>query len=113
LSQVIAKARRRQFYPVKIHEEFTAHFRAPNNSDRESLNDFNHDVESFGYLIGVCWLNEDGSTVFTHDPQESPKEFGARVLKEADLPEDTRSRMITAILKLAADPPDLDATIKN
>ena len=112
MSQVIAKLRKRRFYPVLIDGE-TIHLRALLDSEHKEVEPISQDVESFGYAIGCCLMNEDGTAVFSRNPDEDAKTFGARVLTELDLPDDTRSDISKAILKLQSGPPDLDSAIKN
>jgi hypothetical protein len=83
------------------------------HSERTAVESFRTEDESTGFAIGRCLLNEDGSEVFTQAEAESPKEFGARVLAEMDLPEDTKAELIGKIVRLSNGPPELEAVVKN
>lgn len=112
MSQVIAKLRKRRFYPVDIDGE-KIHLRALLDSEHKEVESFTYETESFGFAIGCCLMNEDGTPVFTRVPDEDAKTFGARVLTELDLPDDTRSELSKAILKLQTGPPTIEALVKN
>lgn len=100
---VVEKLRRRRRYPVEIDGE-TVHVRAVTDSEKRTVMPFRDEEESFGYLIGKCLLNDDGSAVCEQQSDEDAKAFGARVLAELDLPTDTQAQLATTILKLAAGP---------
>ena len=112
MSQVIAKLRKRRFYPIEIDGE-KIHLRALLDSEHREVEPISQEVESFGYAIGCCLMNEDGTAVFTRATEEDATTFGARVLKELDLPDDTRSQLSKAILKLQTGPPEIEALVKN
>ena len=62
---------------------------------------FKDDDASVGLAIAYGLVCDDGSQVFTKLDGEDAKEFGCRVLAEADLPGDTQTELLQAILKLS------------
>lgn len=111
MASVAERLQKRRFYPVPIDGE-TVHVRALVESECTELKPFRNDDESFGYVIGCGLLNDDKSQAFVRLPAEDPKVFGARVLAELDLPNDTRADLVVAILKLAQ-PPSRESLLKN
>ena len=51
--------------------------------------------------------------MFTSHAEETPQQFGWRVLKELDLPDDTKAELIQKIVKLSSGPPELEKIVKN
>jgi hypothetical protein len=109
---VADRIRKRRFYPVEIAGE-KVHIRGMKHSERNTAEAFRDHDESVGFAIGCCLLNDDGSEVFTRAAEESPKDFGGRVLKELDLPDDTKAELIQKIVKLSSGPPELEKIVKN
>jgi hypothetical protein len=112
LSSVADRIRKRRFYPFTIAGE-TVHLRGLTNSEHAEIEPFAMQDESTGFAIGCCLLNDDGSPVFTRSPDEPATQFGGRVLKELDLPDDTKSELTNKIISLAKGPPKLEEVIKN
>jgi hypothetical protein len=54
---VIAKLRKRRFYPVEIDGE-KIHLRALLDSEHKEVEPISQDVESFGYAIGCCLISD-------------------------------------------------------
>lgn len=106
------KLRKRRFYPVEIEGE-TVHLRALIDSEHREVEPISRQTESFGFAIGCCLMNEDGTPVFTRLPDEDATTFGERVLKELDLPDDSRAQLSNAILKLSNGPPEIGPLVKN
>ena len=109
---VIDRLRKRRFYPVTIDGE-TIHIRALLDSELKVVSEFQNEDESIGYAIGCSLVNEDQSAAFVRLGDESPKQFGARVLSEIDLPSDTKAELTSKILKLSNGPPSIDDLKKN
>lgn len=109
---VIDRLRKRRFYPVTIDGE-VVHIRAMLDSELKAVADFRDQDESVGFAFGCSLVNEDKSPVFTRLPEESPKQFGGRVLAEIDLPSDTKAELTNKILKLSNGPPEADDLKKN
>jgi hypothetical protein len=109
---VIDRLRKRRFYPVEIDGE-KIHIRAMLDSELKAVSDFRDQDESVGYAFGCSLVNEDSTAVFTRLTDESPQQFGARVLAEIDLPSDTKAELTSKILKLSNGPPSADDLKKN
>lgn len=109
---VIDRLRKRRFYPVTIDGE-QVHIRALLDSELKTAMEFKDDDESVGFAIGCSLLNEDRTPVFSQLTNETPKQFGARVLAEADLPSDTKAELRDKIVKLSNGPPSEDDLKKN
>lgn len=109
---VIDKLRKRRFYPVVIDGE-TVHIRALLDSELRTVTDFQNDDASVGFAIGKAVVAEDASAVFTQLTDETPQEFGRRVLTEVDLPSDTKAELTSKILKLSNGPPSIEDLKKN
>lgn len=99
------RLQRRRFYPVRIAGE-TVHVRALLDSERRAMLGFLNEPESFGYVLGCCLLNDDQSRAFTAHDGEGPQAFGARVLAELDLPDDTKGELCRKVLELSKGPPE-------
>lgn len=112
MSGVIDKLRKRRFYPVTIGGE-TVHIRGMVFAEHKEVESFGDSAESWGYAIGCCLLNEDGTLVVSRQADESAKDFGARVLAELNLSDDTRGELIASIVKLSNGPPKIEALAKN
>lgn len=109
---VIDKLRKRRFYPVAIDGE-TVHIRALLDSELKTVTEFQNEDESVGFAIGKSVLNEDSSAAFVQLADESPKQFGQRVLTEIDLPSDTKAELTSKILKLSNGPMSAEDLKKN
>lgn len=109
---VIERLRKRRFYPIEIMGE-TIHIRAMLDSELKQVSEFQSEDESIGYAIGCALLNEDQSPAFAQQPEETAKEFGARVLRELDLPSDTKAELPDKILRLSRGPLSADELKKN
>ena len=111
---MIEKLRKRRFYPVTIGDA-TVHLRGLLYSEHETAEEFGEAAESWGYAIGCCLMHDDGTEWFTRmvDVKETASDFGARVLRELDLPDDTRAELIAAIVKLSQGPPKIETLAKN
>jgi hypothetical protein len=77
--------------------------------------EFEQSDASLGYAIGMCWVLDTGEPIYNQQPDETSQEFGERVLREANLPTDTRTELAQAIVKLsqAVKPKTMDAMVKN
>lgn len=104
--------RKRRFWPVVIDGE-TIHIRALLMSEIHTVDAFRDEEESVGYVLGCTLLNEDKSPAYTPSADESPKQFGARVMADLDLPLDTKSELLAKISKLSDGPPKPDDLKKN
>lgn len=111
MSAVIDKVRKRRRWPIELDGE-TVYIRAMIESEHREVKDFDSDVESYGFAIGCCLLNDDGSAAISRQSGESARDFGARVLRELDLPVDTRAQLCERIVKLATGPP-VETLAKN
>lgn len=100
---VIEKLRKRRCYPVVIDGE-SIHVRALTDAERKAALAIKDCEESFGCTIGYGLVNEDRSPVWTIQPDETAKDFGARVLTEAQMPDDTRTQLVQVIFKLTTGP---------
>lgn len=109
---VISKLTKRRFYPFQIDGE-TIHLRSMLSSELAAVQLFRSEDSSIGYTLGCSVLNEDGSSAFVKATNETPQEFGARVLSEVDLPLDTRTELINKIIGLSNGPPSQEKLIKN
>ncbi len=109
---VIDRLRKRRFYPVEIMGE-VIHIRALLDSELKIVAEFQNEDESIGYVIGHSVLNEDQSPAFTQAAEVTPKQFGARVLAEIDLPSDTKAELTSKILKLSNGPLSAEDLKKN
>lgn len=109
---VMSKLTKRRFYPFQIDGE-TIHLRAMLSSELDTVQKFRDDDESLGFMIGCCVLNENGLADFIKTDTETPKDFGARILSEIDLPLDTRTELINKIIGLSNGPPSQEKLIKN
>lgn len=109
---VIDRLQKRRFYPVEIDGE-KIHIRALLDSELKAVADFQNEDESIGFAIGCSLINEDKSAVFMRTAEESPKQFGARVLAEIDLPSDTKAELTGKILRLSNGPPSAEDLKKN
>lgn len=109
---VIDRLRKRRFYPIDIEGE-TIHIRALLDSELQAVVEFRDNDESVGFAIGCALLNEDKSAAFVLSADETSKQFGARVLKELDLPSDTKAEITGKILKLSNGPLKADELKKN
>jgi hypothetical protein len=103
MSSIIERLRRRRHYPIDI-DGADVFIRSLTKAEREIAEPFKDDESSIGYGIGVGLVDEFGKPVFTIQNDESAQQFGGRVLDELQLPDDTRSQLITAILKLSNGP---------
>ena len=103
MSSVIERLQRRRHYPIDIDGE-KVFVRSMKRPEREACESFKDDEYSLGFAIGVALVSESGSPVFHQTDSESAREFGERVLSELDLPDDTRSQLVNAILKLSNGP---------
>jgi hypothetical protein len=108
LSSVVDRIRRRRKYPVKLGDD-TVFVRSMTIAENKAVEPFSAEIESLGYAIGVCLLNDDGSQVFAIGKDETANAFGARVLAELDIPDDARNIITEAIMKLRQDVPDMKA----
>jgi hypothetical protein len=106
MATVAERLQKRRFYPIEIEGE-TVHVRALLQSETKRMMEFGGEPESFGFALGCCLLNDDGSPAYTANPEEGDKAFGARVLAELDLPSDTTGELCHRIAALAKGPPDL------
>jgi len=118
MASVIERLKKRAFYPFKLVNGETVHLRALTHNQLKAIRQFQGEDESIGYTIGCCLLEESGEPVFTplvSEINESPKEFGARVLSEIDFPLDVRESLTEFIFKLSTDPSDKahEAIVKN
>jgi len=111
MASIADRLRKRRFYPFTIDGE-TVHIRALLESELKEMKPFFNEEASFGYAIGCGLLNDDKSQAFSRLPDESPKSFGERVLAEMDLPIDTRSDLVMAIVKLGQ-PHSRETLLKN
>ena len=109
---VIDRLRKRRFYPVTIDGE-TIHIRALLDSELALAEPFKYEQQSIGYAFGCALLNEDGSPVFTRETEESPQEFGDRVLQAMNLPQDTKAELRDKIIHLSEGPLKPDDLKKN
>lgn len=109
---VIDRIRKRRFYPVQIGGE-AIHIRAMLDSELNIVSQFKNEDESIGYAIGCALLNDDQSQAIAATPDETPKQFGARVLKELDLPSDTKAEIVAKIMRLSQGPLKDDELKKN
>lgn len=109
---VINIVRKRRMWPVDIGGE-TIHLRALLMSELQTVEPFRDEDESVGYVIGCSLVNQDASPVYIISPDETPKQFGARVLSDLDLPLDTKSELLTKISKLSNGPPSIEDLKKN
>lgn len=109
---VIDRLRKRRFYPFEILGE-VIHLRALLDSELKTVSEFRNEDESIGFAVGCALINEDQSPVFMKSADESPKQFGARVLTEIDLPSDTKAELTSKILKLSNGPLSAEDLKKN
>lgn len=112
MSKAIERLRKRRAYPVSLEGEEVL-IRALLTSEAAELMAIKDDAESFGFALGCALVNDDRSPVFTRQPNESPIEFGSRVLAEIDLPTDTRAELTEKILALSNGPKSLEQAVKN
>ncbi len=110
-SEVIQHLRKRKRWPVEI-DGATVYVRALLESEHREVRKFDSEPESYGFAIGCCLLNDDGTTALSRNPGEEAKTFGARVLAELDLPLDTRAQLCDRIVRLAQVPP-VETIVKN
>lgn len=102
-SAVIQRLRKRRAYPLEICGEII-HIRAVTRSEREQMKPHMAEEVSYGITLGFGLVTVDGSPVFRINDGESVEDFGERVLTEADLPDDTRTEICAAIVKLSQGP---------
>lgn len=107
--------RKRRCYPVDLGDGDVIHLRSLMSvSELPNIEgEFRNDDDSIGYVIGCGLVNADRSQVFTIAENETPKEFGHRVLLALDLPLDTRAQIVELILKLSNGPLKPDDLKKN
>ena len=106
MATIAERLQKRRFYPVEIGDE-TVHIRALLLSEKSRMMTFSNEPESYGFALGCCLLSDDGSPAFTQVAGEGDKDFGARVLAELDLPEDTTTEICGKIVMLAKGPPNI------
>lgn len=109
---VIKRLQKRRAYRHQINGEEIL-IRSLLTSEFDLVMEIRDDGESLGAAIGFGLLNEDQSAAFTRHPDESVKQFGQRVLRELDLPGDTRRELSEKILSLTVSGPDVDALVKK
>lgn len=112
MSSAIDKLRKRAFFPATVNGE-QVHIREMRESERITVTAFSADDSSIGYLIGCCLLNEDKSQAFTATSDETPQQFGERVLKDLDPPRSVMEEFVTAVQKLAVKETTLETIAKN
>lgn len=112
MSSAADKIRKRAFFPVTINGE-QVHVREMRESERVIVTAFSADDASIGYLIGCCLLNEDKSQAFTPTADETPQQFGDRVLKDLDPPRSVMEEFVEAVQKLAIKETTRDTLEKN
>lgn len=111
----IQRIQKRAFYPVKLVNGETVHIKALTFSQLKTVREFQGEDESIGFAIGCCLLEESGQPSFVKTDDESPKQFGGRVLEAIDLPFDIREPLVEAIFKLSSSPSEKaqEAIVKN
>jgi hypothetical protein len=82
----------------------TVHVRALTDAERKAAMAIKYSEESFVYVIGFGLVNDDRSPVWIMQPEETAKDFGARVLADAQMPDDTRTQLVQVIFKLTTGP---------
>jgi|TARA_R110002110_G_scaffold394788_1_gene609048 hypothetical protein len=82
----------------------TIYIRAFTKAERKEFKPLANEEESYGYVMGCGLVNQDGSCLFPRDEGEDAKAFAQRVEDAADLPDDTRAQICTAIVKLSEGP---------
>lgn len=103
MSSIIERLRRRRNYPIDIAGE-NIFIRSLTKFERDACEGFRDDEASIGYAIGIALVSEHGAPVIEMRDGETAQDFGSRVLTELQLPDDTRSQLIAAILKLSNGP---------
>lgn len=109
---VVQKLRKRRAYTVTIAGESVL-IRSLLNSEFDAIMEFRDENESIGAAIGFGLLNDDETPAFTRLTDESSKAFGGRVLKDLDVPLDTRKELSDKILKLTVEGPTVEKLEKN
>ena len=112
MSDVMTILRKRDFWPVDCLGDII-HFRTLRQSEIEELIPFRAEDESLGYALGCGMLQDDRSQVFTRNESETAKDFGARVLKQADLSSVMKARLTEVCIKLVVGTINHDDLKKN
>ena len=115
MSSVIDRIKKRAYYPVKLVNGETVHVKALTRGEMTTASGFKDDPESVGYAIGIALLDDAGSPVFSIMQDETPKQFGARIMREVDFPPDIEDPLIDTIFKLSRQPSEKasEAIVKN
>jgi hypothetical protein len=103
MTSVIDRLRKRRAYPLSIDGE-KVYVRAFTKSERQEFKPLANEEESYGFVMGCGLINEDGSVMFAREEGEEAKAFAIRVEDAAELPDDTRAQICTAIVKLSEGP---------
>lgn len=103
MSSVVERLQKRRRYPIDIDGN-DVFIRALKQSERDACEEFKNDEASLGFAIGIALMADNGEPEFTQSKEETAIEFGNRVLDTLQLPDDTRSQLVNAILKLSNGP---------
>lgn len=116
MSSIFDKLQKREFYPQVLPNGETVHLRGMTRKQWRIVQPFANQEESKGYTLGCCLLNEDGKPAFQQGDDETPVDFGKRVLDALDdMPVQWVEMLVTKIVKLTLEPSDkaTEAIIKN
>jgi len=116
MSSVIDRIKKRAFYPVKLVNGETVHVRGVKHKLLAEAKTFSDDEESVGYLLGFGLVEDSGELAFSRSSEESPKEFGARVLDAlSEMGPDVRDQIVETIFKVSYKPETMrqEAIVKN
>jgi len=109
---------KRLAYPVTLLNGEQIHVRTLTHGQLKVVREFSNDDESIGYTLGFGIVDDAGEREFTKTAEESPKQFGGRVMaamEAADIGLDIQNQIVGVIFKLSSDATEkqLEALVKN
>lgn len=112
---VVDRIRKRAFYPLTLVNGETIHLRALTNQQLQLARSFSEKEASVGFAIGCSLLEDNGDAVFVCEHDESPEQYGERVLAALDLVRDVQQQIVAKIFEITNEPEKVkaEAILKN
>ena len=106
---VVDRIRKRAFYPLTLVNGEKIHLRALTNQQLQLARSFSEKESSIGFAIGCSLLEDNGDAVFVCEHNESPEQFGERVMVTIELGRDVQQQIVTKIFEITNEPEKVKA----
>lgn len=106
---VVDRIRKRAFYPLTLVNGEKIHLRALTHQQLQVARSFSEKESSIGYAIGCSLLEDNGDAVFVCEHNESPEQFGERVMVTIELGRDVQQQIVAKIFEITNEPEKVKA----